>query len=392
MSDDPRLMLRAWLPHLALLLVIGGSLWWLLIIIEPVRTALILAISLALLTYPVLFLPLDRFAQRLVPIMETETRRYFSAMAATVILVSLVLGIALTLLVALVGNLTGTLRLMVGLALKEEIRIQEIVTLVVERGTLLAQMFPSLHIDLGHLRTTVESLLANLSVGPAFVEYLVTGTGGFLAKSALTIVTLFYLYSQGPRLVKVLMDCLPLSEQQHQFIALRFHRTAVHLLMGTVARAATHGMVLGLLAWGLGGFNPILVGIGASFIALLPVAGPTVAWVPLASILWSQELIPQAIIFGLTAIISSIIIDRIALRLATILGTDDIWLSFLLFLAIVGGVIGFGPLGLIMGPAAVLTLSILVQVIPPLYGSGSESINGTSPDVSGHPKTPKKDA
>ena len=373
MSNDPRTVLRAWLPHLALLFLIGGALWWLLIIIEPVRYALILAISLALLTYPVLFLPIDRLAQRLVPIMEIETRRYFSAMAATVVLVGFALGITLILLVAVVGDVASTLRLIVGLALKDDQHIKEIVSLLVERGTILANMFPSLHINLDQVRATIESLLANLSVGPAFVEYLVTGTGGFLAKCALTVVTLFYLYSQGPRLVTILMECLPLSEQQHQFIALRFHRTAVHMLTGTVARAAIHGMILGLLAWVIGGFNPILVALVASFVALLPVAGPTVAWIPLASILWSQQLIYQAIIFSLIAFVSSIIVDRVAVRLAMYLGTDDIWLSFLLFLALVGGVIGLGPLGLIMGPAAVLTLSILVQVIPALYGKSSET-------------------
>jgi len=375
MSTDPRAVLRAWLPHLALLFLIGCSLIWLLIIIEPVRSALILAISLALLTYPVLFLPIDRLAQRIVPIMEIETRRYFSAMAATVILVCIVLGLTLVLLVALVGDLTSTLRLIVGLVLKDDLRIQEIVSLLVERGALLANMFPSLHINLDQVRTTIESLLANLSVGPAFVEYLVTGTGGFLAKSALTIVTLFYLYSQGPRLVKVLMECLPLSEQQHQFIAVRFHRTAVHMLIGTIARAALHGMILGLLAWGIGGFNPILVALVSSFVALLPVAGPAVAWIPLASILWSQQLINHAILFSLAAIVSSFIIDHVAVRLAAFLGTDDIWLSFLLFLAIVGGLIGLGPLGIIMGPAAVLTLSTLVQVIPALYGKATETSN-----------------
>ena len=97
----------------------------------------------------------------------------------------------------------------------------------------------------------------------------------------------------------------------------------------------------------------------------------------MASILWGQQLINHAVFFSLAAIVSSIIIDRIAVRLATFLGTDDIWLSFLLFLAIVGGVIGLGPLGLIMGPAAVLTLSTLAQVIPALYGKAAEATNGS---------------
>ena len=48
------------------------------------------------------------------------------------------------------------------------------------------------------------------------------------------------------------------------------------------------------------------------------------------------------------------------------------WLSFLLFLGLVGGVLGFGLRGLILGPAAVLTVSILIQVLPALYGRSIE--------------------
>jgi predicted PurR-regulated permease PerM len=366
--NDPRVFIRTWLPHVALIALIAGAAWWLWLIIAPARSALMLAASLALLTYPLIFLPVDETIKKTFPALDNEFRRYISALSATVILASALLTLMLSTLIAIVGNWHHTLQLIIGIALQEAQAKQQALSIIIDRLNLIAQMFPSLALDVPSFRPAIESLLGDVSVVPAFLHYLITGTGGLLAKTALTLVTLFYLYSQGPRLVTLLFDYLPLNPKQRDHITERFHNMAVHLLTGTLARAATHGAVLGLLAWLIGGFNPLIVALGAGFIALLPVAGPSVAWIPLASVLWSQQHIPSAIALGCAALASSFIIERLAVRLASYLGTDDLWLSFLLFLAIVGGFIGFGPLGLILGPAAVLTFSILMQVIPALYG------------------------
>lgn len=372
MSHDPRELLRAWVPHLALLALALAAGWWLLLVIAPVGDALMLAAALAVITYPVLFQPIDRGLASVFGTWQVDTRRYLSALAATTVLGALVIGFALMLLVAVVGDLSGTVRLVVGLVIQDPVRINEIIDLLMSRVAAASSMMPSLHLDLAKIRHAIGETLSQVSVGSAFMQYVITGTGGFLIQSVLTLVTLFYLYSQGPRLVTMLMSCLPLTFAQRLTIEGRFHSTAVHLVTGTAARAACHGIALGLLAWLIGGFNPILAAVVVAVFALLPVAGPMVAWLPIASVLWTQGHIAAAVSMGVSALIASWLIDTLAARLATRLGTDDLWLSFLLFLGLVGGVLGFGPRGLILGPAAVLTVSILIQVLPALYGRPSE--------------------
>jgi len=376
MSHDPRELLRAWVPHLALLGLALVAGWWLLLVIAPVGDALMLAAALAVITYPVLFLPIDRGLAAVFGDWQVDTRRYISALAATTVLGALMIGFALMLLVAIVGDLPGTVRLVVGLAVQDPVRINEVIDLLMTHVATASSLMPSLHLDMEKIRLSLREVLSQVSVGSAFMQYLVTGTGGFLAQSALTLVTLFYLYSQGPRLVTMLMSCLPLTFAQRLTIEGRFHSTAVHLVTGTAARAAFHGIAIGLLAWPLGGFNPVLVAVVVAFFALLPVAGPVVAWLPIASVLWTQGLVSSAIGLGVAALAASWLIERLASRLATHLGTDDLWLSFLLFLGLVGGVLGFGLRGLILGPAAVLTASILIQVLPALYGRPREGTDG----------------
>ena len=372
MPHDPRELLRAWIPHLALLALALAAGWWLLLVIAPVGDSLMLAAALAVITYPVLFQPIDRSLTSIFGNWQEETRRYISALAATAVLASLMVGFALMLLVAVVGDLTGTLRLVIGLAVQDQVRINEVIDLLMARVSAVHALMPGMHLDLAKIRLSLSDMLSQVSVGSAFMQYIVTGTGGFLAQSALTLVTLFYLYSQGPRLVSMLMSCLPLTYAQRLTIAGRFNSTAVHLVTGTAARAACHGLVVGLLAWSLGGFNPVLVAVLVAFVSLLPVAGPMVAWLPIASVLWTQGHVSSAIGLAVAALAASWLIEHVASRVATHLGTDEMWLSFLLFLGLVGGVLGFGLRGLILGPAAVLTVSILIQVLPALYGRSIE--------------------
>jgi predicted PurR-regulated permease PerM len=368
MAHDPREFLRAWVPHLALLALALAAGWWLLLVIAPVFDALMLATALAVITYPVLFKPIDRGIASVFGTWQAETRRYLSALAATTVLGSVMIGFALVLLVAVVGDLSGTVRLVIGLVVQDPVRVNEVIDLLMSRVASVNALMPSLHLDLAKIRVSISDLVSQVSVGSAFMQYVITGTSGFLAQSALTLVTLFYLYSQGPSLVSMLMSCLPLTFAQRLTIEGRFQSTAVHLVTGTAARAACHGLVIGLLAWLLGGFNPVLVAVIVAFFALLPVAGPMVAWLPIASVMWTQGHVSSAIGLGVAALAASWLIEHLASRVASRLGTDDLWLSFLLFLGLVGGLLGFGLRGLILGPAAVLTVSIIIQVLPVLYG------------------------
>jgi predicted PurR-regulated permease PerM len=372
MPHDPRELLRAWVPHLALLALALAAGWWLLLVIAPVGDALMLAVALAVITYPVLFLPIDRGLTVLFGSWQVDNRRYLSALTTTTVLGGLMIGFALMLLAAVVGDLSGTLRLVIGVVIQDPVRVNEVIDLLMARVASASALMPSLHLDLAKIRLSIAETLSQVSVGSAFMTYVVTGTGGFLVQSALTLVTLFYLYSQGPRLVTMLLSCLPLTVTQRLTIEGRFQSTAVHLVTGTVARAALHGIVIGLLAWLFGGFNPILVAVVVAFFALLPVAGPMVAWLPIASLMWTKGDVYAAIGLGVAALVASWLIEYLATRLATRLGTNDLWLSFLLFLGLVGGLIGFGPRGLILGPAAVLTVSILIQVLPALYGRAND--------------------
>ena len=83
--EEPANRLRAWLPHVMLLLLVVGVMAWLAIVVWPLRDALMLAASVALLTYPIVFLPSVRFLVRRWPQWGMEQHRLVAAASATAV-------------------------------------------------------------------------------------------------------------------------------------------------------------------------------------------------------------------------------------------------------------------------------------------------------------------
>jgi predicted PurR-regulated permease PerM len=369
-GDDARRRLRGWLPHLAVVGLVLAAAFWLVLMTAPVHQALLLAASLSALTYPVLFAPIDRHLARWTRLWQDAQRRYLSALIATAVLVAGVAGLLLATLWSILGGLGTTVHALIGLALHDQEQIHALVEVVVRRLGTLLHLYPALHVDDAQLRQTLLSTLEQTSVGPAFLSYLVTGTGSVIAQGVLTTLTVFYFFIEGPQLARLLMAWLPLGDDQRELVGRRFNAAATHLLLGTIARAAAHGVALGTLAALIAGIgtNVVLVALLTTFLALLPVVGPSVAWLPLASILYTTGHPVQAACLGVASLCSVWIIEHLSSRLSTALGTDEHWLSFLLFISVVGGVIGFGPRGVVLGAGAVLAISLAASLLPLLYG------------------------
>src|SRR5688572_20218997 len=165
MANDPRELLRAWVPHLALLGLALAAGWWLLLVIAPVGDALMLAAALAVITYPVLFLPIDRGLTAVFGSWQVDNRRYLSALTATAVLGGLMVGFVLMLLVAVVGDLAGTLRLVIGVAIQDPVRINEVIDLLMTRVASVSSLMPGLHLDLPKIRLSLADTLSEVSVG-----------------------------------------------------------------------------------------------------------------------------------------------------------------------------------------------------------------------------------
>lgn len=376
---------RSLLPHVLLWALVLGSGTLLGIVLWPVASALLLALAIAALVEPVLFRPCATLVGRWWPALDRAFRDWVVAAVATSLLGAGFLFAALVVLWALLGSFSSTLDAVVGVAMQDQVRITATAELAGQQVVDLAHLYGGQQLAAGPIVTFVQDLLTRTRVGTEFLVFLVAGTGGFAAKAALVLVTVFYLLCQGPALIAWVVRWLPLDAPALMVVETTYRTVSYHLLAHILGRALVLGAGLGLIAWGIGGLNGILVALAAALFGLLPLVGPLVAWMPLAGLVWSRGDPGLAVALGISGWVWCWVVGRLFNRVATRLGTDQLWLEFLVFLGLVGGLLAHGPAGLVIGPAAVLGAAVAVATVRLVYSPGESSgitaIPGSGPSA-----------
>ena len=131
-------------------------------------------------------------------------------------------------------------------------------------------------------------------------------------------------------------------------------------IYGTLIVAAVQGTLGGLMFWWLGLPAPVLWGLVMGVLAVVPVLGAFIVWIPAALFLaldgsWGKALIlclwGGVVVGGIDNVLYPILVGN-RLKLHTIPA----------FIAIVGGLIVFGPSGIILGPVILTVTVVLLEI------------------------------
>jgi predicted PurR-regulated permease PerM len=207
-------------------------------------------------------------------------------------------------------------------------------------------------IDLPGTISTIAAWLTNAIA--AFVRGSVIQAIGVL----LTFYLLFYFLRDRRAVLLLIRSLSPLSEADMDRVFSRVGDTVHATIYGTLAVAAVQGTLGGLMFWWLGLPAPALWGLMMGVLAIVPVLGAFIVWIPAALLLalegsWGKALIlvvwGGVVVGGIDNLMYPILVGN-RLKLHTIPA----------FMAIVGGLIVFGPSGLILGP---VTLSVTVLLL-----------------------------
>jgi predicted PurR-regulated permease PerM len=144
----------------------------------------------------------------------------------------------------------------------------------------------------------------------------------------------------------------PLPAPHFRRLAAAFRETGRGLLVGVGATAVVQGTLAGVAYAALGVPSPILLGVLTAACAVMPPFGTALVWLPaavglLASGATLRGLVLLAIGAGVVSTIDNVLRPWLArlgrLQLPT----------FVLFVAMLGGLAVLGPAGLVLGPLAV---------------------------------------
>ena len=305
----------------------------------PFLPALVWALTLA-----VLFIPAHRWV-------ESKLKRPSMAAAVSVLAVSLIVAVPMT----FVGQ-----RLLV-----ESARGAEIIKTKVESGewrrTIEAQPrvapmagWVEKQVDLPGTVKTITTWLT--TTAGALVKGSVVQVIGF----CLTFYLLFYFLRDRSGALQSLRSLSPLSAAEMDRLFSQVADAIYATVYGTLAVSAVQGLLGGLMFWWLGLPAPLFWGMVMALLAVVPVLGAFIVWVPAALFLalegsWGKALILTVwggvVVGGIDNLLLPVLVGN-RLKLHTILA----------FLSVVGGLILLGPSGLILGPVVLTITMALLEI------------------------------
>jgi predicted PurR-regulated permease PerM len=186
---------------------------------------------------------------------------------------------------------------------------------------------------------------------------------GSIAQGAVFVLTfyfLFYFFRDRGAASAALLTHAPLSSGELAAVTRRVVDTVHATFYGTIVCSAVQGTLGGLMFWWLGLPAPMLWGVIMGMLAIVPVFGAFVVWIPAAAFLALDGEWAQAAIL---TVWGSVVIGWIDNLLYPMLVGNRMRLHTVpAFVAVVGGLYVFGVSGVILGPLAVAITSTLLEI------------------------------
>jgi len=211
-------------------------------------------------------------------------------------------------------------------------------------------------LDAETLSRLVSAALSRLASGAnGFIQGAVGGLTSALLELALFLMTLFFLLRDGPSLRREIRRISPLSDTQEDEIVDHLVRTVKGVLQAMILVPIAQGVVAIPGFHFLGVPSPLLWGLMVVLTSFIPIVGSPLAWLPAAGYLFVYGSTGRAVAMLIYGVVLISGIDNL-IKPALLRGSAQIH-PLLGFLAILGGLLSFGPLGFLIGPV-ILSLGL----------------------------------
>lgn len=188
----------------------------------------------------------------------------------------------------------------------------------------------------------------------------VRGSIAQLLGAVLTFYMLFYFLRDHDAALDRLRAMAPVARSDVDGLFKSVFDTVHATVYGTLVVAAVQGFLGGAMFWWLGLPEPVLWGVVMGLLAVVPVLGAFIVWIPAALFLLLDGSIGKAVLLTLWG---SVVVGSIDNLLYPILVGERMKMhSMVAFVAIVGGLVVLGPSGVILGPVAFTVTRVLLEI------------------------------
>jgi predicted PurR-regulated permease PerM len=187
--------------------------------------------------------------------------------------------------------------------------------------------------------------------------------GKVLIGVLIMMAALFFLLAEGSKMLDALVRISPLEEHYVRELVREFDRACRAIVLATLLSAIAQGLLAGI------GFH--FAGLQASvfllvlltmILALVPMAGTALVWIPVCLYLYFYEGRLGAAA-GLAAYCAVVVsgIDNL-IKPAVLHGQSNLH-PLLALLSILGGLQALGPIGILVGPMVVVFLQVMLKLV-----------------------------
>lgn len=204
-----------------------------------------------------------------------------------------------------------------------------------------------------------------LSEGLQRLLQVLMKTGGSAVMSALgtavsfvvMLFVLFFVLRDGPPLARQVVRMLPIEQRRRALLWQHLSDVTRAVFLGIGLTALAQGALLGVGFWIAGLPSPLVFGVLGVILALIPMVGPALLWVPAAIWLAIQGHHGHAVFLALWGAVVVSLVDNL-LRPLLISGRAEVP-TLAVFVGVMGGLAAFGFIGLFVGP---IVLGLLVAL------------------------------
>lgn len=190
-------------------------------------------------------------------------------------------------------------------------------------------------------------------------------SGGSVVMSALgtavsfvvMLFVLFFVLRDGPALARQVVRMAPVEQRRRTLLWQHLSDVTRAVFLGIGLTALAQGALLGVGFWIAGLPSPLVFGVIGVILALIPMVGPALLWVPAAIWLAIQGHHGYAIFLALWGAVVVSLVDNL-LRPLLISGRAEVP-TLAVFVGVMGGLAAFGFIGLFVGP---IVLGLLVAL------------------------------
>jgi predicted PurR-regulated permease PerM len=185
------------------------------------------------------------------------------------------------------------------------------------------------------------------------------GAVGTVVGFVLMVFMLFFFIRDGEGMVATARELIPMSGPHKARLFDHLAAVTRAMVYGTGLTALIQGTLVGIAFLIVGLPSPIVFGVIAALVALLPFGGTAIVWVPAALVLAAQGRWGAAIFMTVWGALLVSLVDNVV-RPMLVSGRANVG-TLTVFIGVLGGIGAFGAIGLFIGPVILALIIALIR-------------------------------